>query len=279
MRIERGTHVLVTGAASGIGRATALALAGRGAGLFLTDIRPEGLRETVRRVTAQGGEVLSSRAFDVARYEEVTSFADEIHRAFGPVDILMNIAGVALYSLIENMRHEHWVKVIDVNLWGPIHTIECFVPEMIRAGRGHLVNVASISGLVGAPWHAAYAASKWGCVGLSEVLRYDLMQHRIGVTVVCPGAVDTPLQQTVQMLGVDPQGEAVRKLKEKFSRRAIPPERVARQILEAVEKERFLVITSLDVRLGYYLKWCFPPAYHRLMMYISRLLNDMGRVG
>jgi NAD(P)-dependent dehydrogenase (short-subunit alcohol dehydrogenase family) len=277
MKIERGTQVLVTGAASGIGRATALALAGRGARLFLTDIHAAGLQETVQRVPALGGQVLSARAFDIAGYGDVRAFADEIHREFGPVDILMNIAGIALWSLIERMRHEHWVKVIDVNLWGPIHTIECFVPEMIRARKGHVVNVASISGLVGAPWHAAYAASKWGCVGLSEVLRYDLMQHRIGVTVVCPGAVDTPLQQTVELLGVDPEGEAVGRLKQRFSRHAIPPERVARQILEAVEKERFLVITSLDVRLGYLLKRYLPPAFHRLMIYLSRQLNSTVR--
>ncbi len=276
MKIERGTKILVTGAASGIGRATALALARRGARLFLTDIQEAGLQETARRVPPLGGRVLSSRALDVACYEAVKAFADEIHRDFGPVDILMNVAGVALWSLIENMRHEHWVRVIDVNLRGPIHTIECFVPEMIRARRGHLVNVSSISGLVGAPWHAAYAASKWGCVGLSEVLRYDLMQHRIGVTVVCPGAVDTPLQETVQLLGIDPESEALRKLKKKFARRAIPPERVARQILEAVERERFLVITSLDVRLGYLLKHYLPPAYHGLMIYFSRVLNRTG---
>jgi len=277
MRIEKGVKVFITGAASGIGRAVSLSLAARGARLFLTDINQQGLEETAALASARGGEVLRSQVLDVSRYEEVKACAAEIHQGFGPVDILMNVAGIAVWSLVEDMTHEHWVKVINTNLWGPIHGIECFVPEMIRARQGHVVTVSSISGLVGAPWHAAYAASKWGCTGLSEVLRYDLAQHRIGVTVVCPGAVETPLKHTVQMLGVDPDSESVRKLKERFSKRAVSPERVAGQILEAVERDRFLVITSPDVQAVFLLKRFLPPVYHRLMMYFSRVLNSIHR--
>jgi len=278
MKIEKGVKVFVTGAASGIGRATALALAARGARLFLTDINLPGLEETARMASSRGGEVLRCRALDITFYQEVRAFADEVQRDFGPVEILLNVAGIALWSLVEHMSHEHWLKVINTNLWGPIHGIECFLPEMIRAKRGHLVTVSSISGLVGAPWHAAYAASKFGCVGLSEVLRYDLAQHHIGVTVVCPGAVDTPLKHTVELLGVDPDSEPIRALKQRFSRRAVSPERVADQIVEAVEAERFLVITSPDVKAVYALKRFLPPAYHRLMKYMSRLLNGVQRV-
>jgi NAD(P)-dependent dehydrogenase (short-subunit alcohol dehydrogenase family) len=193
------------------------------------------------------------------------------------MDLVMNVAGIALFALVQDMTHEHWVKVITTNLYGPIHVIECFLPPMIAARRGHLLNVASIAGLAGAPWHAAYSASKWGLVGLSEVLRYDLRQYGLGVTVVCPGAVETPLKHTVEILGVDQDDPRVLKMKERFSGRAVTPERVAQLMLAAVENNTFLVITSLDVKLAYFLKrWCFP-LYHYLMLNISRMMNTMHR--
>jgi short-subunit dehydrogenase len=98
------------------------------------------------------------------------------------------------------MRHSDWEKVINVNLWGVIHGIECFVPEMIRAGKGgHIVSVSSTAGLIGLPWHAVYAGTKHALVGISEVLRYDLKKHGIGVSVVCPEAVYTGLVQSAEI--------------------------------------------------------------------------------
>ena len=273
MRIEQGTRALVTGAASGIGRATAQALGKLGCRLFLTDINAPGLEETARGVSAGGGEVLLQRALDISDLASVRALADDVHRNGGPLDILVNVAGIALFALVEDMEHRHWEKVLGVNLWGPIHGIECFLPEMIRAKRGHVVTVSSVAGLTGAPWHAAYAASKWACVGLSEVLRYDLRQHHIAVTVVCPGAVETPLKDTVEILGVNMESEVVRALKRKFTQHAVTPERVAELIVRAIERDRFLVLTSFDVKIVYFLKrFCFP-LYHRVMMHISGLLN------
>jgi NAD(P)-dependent dehydrogenase (short-subunit alcohol dehydrogenase family) len=273
MKIQPGTKVLITGAASGIGRATALALGRRGAHLFLTDRNGPGLEETARLVSPPG-KVLKSKPFDISNYESVKAFADEIHAESGPLDIIINNAGIALYALVEDMTHEHWRKIINVNLWGPIHGIECFLPEMIKARRGHLVTVSSTSGLIGLPLHAAYAATKFGLVGISEVLRYDLMMHNIGVTVVCPGAVDTPLKNTVEILGVDPHDPEVKALKEKFSRRTVTPERVADLIVQAVGKNRFLVLTSFDIKLLYFFKRFFFPLYHFIMIRITKMLAD-----
>ena len=271
MKIQPVTKVLVTGAASGIGRATALAMGRRGASLFLTDRNGPGLEETARLVSLPG-KVLKSKPFDISSYESVKAFADEIHSESGPLDIIINNAGIALYALVEDMTHAHWQKIINVNLWGPIHGIECFLPEMIKAGKGHVVTVSSTSGLIGLPLHAAYAATKFGLVGISEVLRYDLMMHNIGVTVVCPGAVETPLKNTVEILGVDPNHPEVKALKEKFSRRTVTPERVADLIVRAVEKNKFLVITSFDIKLLYFFKrFCFP-VYHFIMIQLTKLL-------
>lgn len=275
MKIEKGLKICITGAASGIGRATALAMARRGTRLFLTDINEKGLVETCRLAALAGGSVGLHRAFDISKYDDVKAFAEAVHRNYGPLDVLINNAGIALFALVEDMTHAHWKKVIDVDLWGPIHGIECFLPEMIRARRGHVVTISSTAGLTGAPWHAAYATAKWGLVGLSEVLRYDLMQHGIGVTVVCPGAVDTPIKQSVEILAVNRESRNVKAVVERFERHAVSPERVAGLILGAIEKNRFMVITSFDIKALYFLKRHFFPAYHRIMIQISRLINNM----
>lgn len=274
MEIRNGTKVLITGAASGIGRATAEAAARLGAKLFLTDVNAKGLEETVGLVKPAGGELGLARAFDVGDYEACRAFAAEVHRDFGTMDVVMNVAGIAVWGQVEDLKHEHWERAIRVDLWGPIHMIECFLPEMIRAGRGgHLVNVASMAGLTGPPWHAPYSAAKWGLVGISEVLRYDFMRHRIGVTVVCPGAVETPLKHTVEIVGVNLESPSVQKIKKRFSEHAVSPEAVAEQIVTAVRKNTFLVITSFDIKALYFVKHKFFPLYHYLMIYVSRLLN------
>lgn len=275
MKIEKGAKVFITGAASGIGRSTALAMAAAGCKLFLTDVNAAGLAETAALAARQGGAVGASRALDLASFEQVKAFAEEIHREFGAMDVVMNIAGIAIWGQVEDLQHEHWVKTIQVDLMGPIHVIESFLPAMVRAKQGgHLVNVASAAGLSGAPWHGPYSAAKWGLVGLSEVLRYDLMQHGIGVTVVCPGAVDTPMQNSVLIVGVNQDTPFARGLKKRFSKHTVPPDRVAQQILAAIQKGRFLVFTSFDIRLLYFLKRkCFP-LYHYIMIRISRLLNQ-----
>src|SRR5690606_33694808 len=121
---------------------------------------------------------------------------------------------------------------IDVNLMGPIHVIETFVPEMIRGGGGgHLVNVSSAAGLLGLPWHAAYSASKFGLRGISEVLRFDLARHGIGVSLVCPGAVDTGLVQTIDVPGIDMSHEAVVEMKARFRNDAITSDQAAAAII------------------------------------------------
>jgi len=274
MKIEKGCKVFITGAASGIGRSTAVKTARMGAKLFLTDINASGLEETVETIRSDNGDVALYKVLDVSDYDAVKTFADEIHREHGSMDIVMNIAGVALFALIDDMTHDRWERVININLWGPIYCIECFIPEMIRAGKGgHIVNISSTAGLTGAPWHAAYSTTKWGLRGLSEVLRYDLMRHNIGVTVVCPGAVDTPIQQVTEIVNVDRESDYMKKMLQRFSNHAVTPERVADLIVDAVRKNKFLVITSFDIKLVYFLKRkCFP-LYHLVMKKISRMMN------
>lgn len=273
-----GKKCLITGAASGIGRALAQAAARRGAVLFLTDVNAAGLDTAVAEVRAAGGAVAWTAALDVADYAAVCRAADEIHAAHGSLDVLMNVAGIAVWGTVERLRHAQWRRAIEVNLMGPIHVMECFLPAMIASGRGgHLVNVSSAAGLFGLPWHAPYSASKFGLRGVSEVLRFDLERHGIGVTLVCPGGVDTGLVHTVEIEGVDPNDPRLSKLKRRFQQRAVTPQRAAAAILKGIERQRYLVFTSFDVRLGWWAQRCFPPAYEFVMRRLNDRLHTLAR--
>ncbi|MUM34240.1 SDR family oxidoreductase, partial [Mycolicibacterium sp. CBMA 361] len=187
-----GKRCFVTGAASGIGRATVLKLAQQGAVLYLTDRDAAGLEQTVADARALGGEVAEYRALDISDYDAVAAFAADIHTQHQAMDVVLNIAGISAWGTVSTLTHQHWRSMVDVNLMGPIHVIETFVPPMVAAGNGgRLANVSSAAGIVALPWHAAYSASKYGLRGVSEVLRFDLARHRIGVSVVVPGAVKT----------------------------------------------------------------------------------------
>jgi NAD(P)-dependent dehydrogenase (short-subunit alcohol dehydrogenase family) len=252
-RAVSGKRVLITGAASGIGRATAIAAADRGAGLLLTDINDAALQEVAAQIRASGATVHHAEALDVSDHAAVAGMADGIHAEGGSVDIVMNVAGIAVWGTVENLSHEQWRRVIDVNLMGPIHVVESFVPPMIAASRGgHIVNVSSAAGLFGLPWHGAYCAAKFGVRGLSEVLRFDLRRHDIGVHLVCPGAVDTGLVQTVEIAGVDQSSPRFERFAARFRRRAVTPERAAEKILQGIERNRYWVYTSRDIQLGHF---------------------------
>ncbi|MCW2513149.1 MAG: hypothetical protein JWR11_2191 [Mycobacterium sp.] len=273
-----GKRCFLTGAASGIGRSTALKLAADGAELFLTDRNAEGLAETVADARALGASVRAHRALDISNYDEVAAFAADIHSAHPAMDVVMNIAGVSAWGTVSHLTHEHWESMVSINLMGPIHVIETFVPPMVLAGNGgHLVNVSSAAGLVALPWHAAYSASKYGLRGLSEVLRFDLARHGIGVSVVVPGAVKTPLVQSVQIAGVDREHPQVRKWVDLFSGHAVSPEVVADKILRGVARNRYLIYTSSDIRALYAFKrfawWPYSVAMRQVNVVFTRALR------
>lgn len=273
-----GKKCLITGAASGIGRATALALAARGAELYLTDRDEIGLAQTVADAKALGAQVPAHRALDISNYDQVAAFAADIHAAHASMDVVMNIAGVSAWGTVDQLTHQHWRSMIDVNLMGPIHVIETFLPPMVQARRGgHLVNVSSAAGIVALPWHSAYSASKYGLRGLSEVLRFDLARHRIGVSVVVPGAVKTGLVQTVQIAGVDREDPNVQKWVDRFAGHAISAEKAADKILAGMARNRFLIYTSVDIRALYAFKrvawWPYSVAMRQVNVLFSRALR------
>ena len=269
-----GRRVFVTGAASGIGEAVARDLVSQGAQLFLTDINRErlgSLTEDMDRTGAGAGKVCLAEAVDVSDYAAVGALARKIHADFGSMDVVMNVAGIAAWGTVDRLEHRQWRAMVEVNLMGPIHVIEEFVPAMIAAGRGgHLVNVSSAAGLIGLPWHSAYSASKFGLRGVSEVLRFDLRRHGIGVSLVVPGGVETPLTDTLEIAGVNPENEQLKKLQRIFRRRAVSSESAAHHIIEAVKRDRYLVYTSPDIRLIHGIQKFFPPGYVVAMRIMNR---------
>lgn len=282
VRDLRAKSVFLTGAASGIGRATALAAAREGAVLFLTDVDEPGLWRVVEEVRAAGGEVAYAAPADLADHESVRAMAEEITARHGAMDVVMNVAGIASWGTIRAMPHRTWQRVVDVNLMGPIAVLEHLVPPMIEAGRGgHVVNVSSAAGIIGMPWHAAYSASKFGLRGVSEVLRFDLAPHRIGVSLVCPGGVDTGLTETVQIAGVDNTSARFRRLQAQFRKRAVTPEQAAEAILRGVRRNRYWVYTSPDIRVAHLAQRYLPPAYWLAMTVMNRVANralpEVGR--
>lgn len=192
-----GRRAVITGGASGIGLATAREFARRGAQLVIADVAQPALDNAVAALRAEG-HVAHGVICDVTRLADVERLADETERLLGPADIVFNNAGVALAGPVAEMSHDDWRWLIDVDLWGPIHGVEVFVPRLQRAGGGHLLFTASFAGLVANVGLGPYCVAKYGVVALAEVLSRELRTDGIGVSVLCPMLVGTNLEANSQ---------------------------------------------------------------------------------
>ena len=259
-----GKTVLVTGAGSGIGRASAIAFGSRGADLVICDVDEAGLGQTEGTLTTMGRSVLSRRV-DVANPEEMRAFAEEVHGQMRAVDILMNNAGVGLAASFLDTSLEDWDWLLRINLRGVIHGCHFFVPPMVSRGvGGHVVNVSSMAGYLPSEALSAYTTSKYGVLGLSESLRGELHRHRIGVTAACPGVINTAITTSSRMRGAaDAPGERER-MAQIFERRNYGPERVARNVLKAIQRNRAVAPISPEAWIVYYLKRIAPGAVRAL---------------
>ena len=263
-----GKTVLVTGAASGIGRESALAFARRGAHLFLGDVNQAGLDETATAIRALGRTV-QTRVVNVAERDQMRAWADEVHTSVDAVDILMNNAGVglgggALYTTLED-----WDWIVGINLFGVIHGCHFFVPRMVARGRGgHVVNVASAAAFVATATLAAYSTTKYAVLGLSEALREELAPYGIGVTALCPGMINTAITETTPLRGPDATPEMRRRIVDLYRRRNYGPERVAENVLRAVQRNRAVAPIAVEAWAMYYLK--------RLAPWVVAWLNRTG---
>ncbi|MEV0668980.1 SDR family NAD(P)-dependent oxidoreductase [Mycobacterium sp. NPDC050441] len=251
--------VVVTGAGSGIGREVALLCARRHARLALCDVDEAGLADTADAARAQNAEVLTSWV-DVSETESMTRFAYATVERFGRVDLLVNNAGVGLVGGFLDTNIKDWQWLIDVNLMGVVHGCEAFLPTMIDSGRGgHIVNLSSAAGLLANPQLTAYSATKFAVLGLSEALRMELRPHGIGVTAVCPGIINTAITQNSPIRGGGDVDERRRHLESAYRKRGYTPERVAKNILRAVGRNRAVAPVAAEAHLMYVLSRAVPP--------------------
>ena len=240
----RGKTSVVTGGASGIGRALALRFAREGANVVVADLDGAGMEAVAAEARGLGVKALTVPT-DVSELAQVQALAARAFETFGAVHVLCNNAGVAAWGGLESATHRDWQWVLGVNLWGVIHGVEAFVPRMIARGEpGHIINTASMAGLVASKGLGVYNTSKYAVVGLSETLAKDLKPYRIGVSVLCPMGVETRIRQSERNRPAALRNErAVGGDPVELIGRYLAPEAVADMVLAAIRGNELYVIT------------------------------------
>jgi short-subunit dehydrogenase len=266
----KGKTALVTGAASGIGLETAALMAERGADLVICDLDESGLAAASKRFEASGSQVFARRV-DVADAGEMEAFAAAVHERVEAVDVLMNNAGVAIGGPFLATTLEDWNWILGINTMGVVHGCHFFVPNMVRRDAGgHVINVSSAAGYSATSALAAYNATKFSVLGLTEALWEELRPHRIGVTAICPGIIDTPITRNARLVGEMDKPEMREQMVGGYQRRGYGPERVAVNILKAVQRDRLVAPISPEAWGLYYMKR-FAPA---LLRWVSKKMSE-----
>jgi NAD(P)-dependent dehydrogenase (short-subunit alcohol dehydrogenase family) len=262
MRELKGRVAVVSGAASGIGRAVSLELGKHGCDLAICDLDDTGLEQTANEVRALGRRVSRHRV-DVADRQQMQRFADQVVAEYGRVEILVNNAGVTVTADFEQHSLEDWEWILGVNLWGVIHGCKFFLPHLKQAGEAHIVNVSSVFGLIGVPGQSSYCATKFAVRGLSEALWAELKSHGIGVTCVHPAGVRTNIVRSARTADEADKAQAV----EFIDSNSITPERCAQRIVRAIRDNRMRLLDSPTAFVIDTIKRVTPVASQRVIEY------------
>jgi len=250
MRDLAKKRILITGGGHGLGRDLAQAFAKAGAEMIVTDRNLEGAEETAKRIQADGGGA-AAYALDVTDVDAIGRFRDRLHAERGPIDVLINNAGIAHGGTFLDVPVESHLATYRVNSLGLVAMAHAFLPDLIARPEGHFVIIASASGLIALPYASTYASSKWAALGFSESIREELrvLGHRhVRVTAVCPSYIDTGMCDGVKI--------------PRFTRMLSSPQ-VARMVLRAVERNRDLVLTPWLVYVTPFTKAMLPPPLFR----------------
>ena len=258
MKELKNKNCLITGAASGIGRSFALALAKEGMNLFITDINIEGLEKVKTEIEELGTKVYSDRC-DVSKFEDFKTIAEKFYSKLGDVDLLINNAGIAIAGGIENLEIDDWKRVLDVNLMSIIYSLKVFVPHMLEKGSGHMVNVSSGSGIFGSSEPLPYITSKFAVVGLSEALFSRLKNFGINVSVIVPTIISTDIWNTstikispklLKDFGQEKLDKVYDELREGLSKLGMSADRAVRKYIRGIKKNQLYIFdnkTLLDI--------------------------------
>ncbi len=255
---------VVTGAASGIGRALAEHLAGQGCRLVLADVNEEGLAELESALTARGTECLVA-SLDVSDGAAVAALADRVVQHFGTVNLLFNNAGVTLIDSVEHMSYQDAEWLMSINFWGVVYCTKAFLPAMKASGDAHIVNVSSLFGLCAAPLQSAYSASKFAVRGFTEALDMELEGTGVHVSCVHPGGIKTAITQNSRIGSYrgDMTKDEVNREFEKLAKTT--PASAAQQIMKGVMRRKRRILVGSDARIADWIVRLLPARYERLL--------------
>ncbi len=268
-------RVFVTGAASGLGRAVAERFGRAGARVCVADVDEPNGRAVVAALEASGVSAFFQKC-DVTRDEDFEAARDELERRWGGVDVVVNNAGVAQAGPIDTVPMEDWRWIVDINLLGVVRGCRTFTPVFKKQGSGHIVNVASMAGLLDVPFMSSYNATKAAVVSLSETLQNELEESGIRVSVVCPSFFKTNIASSMRT--AEP---GLRVVTEKLlARSKLTAADVANDVFEAVERNRFYVLSHKDGRAAWMMKRLLPRRlYASVMKKQSRAMRRAGGAG
>ena len=261
----------ITGAGSGMGRALALGLARRGAHVAISDIDAGGLDGTRQQVeaeyTRQGRpRRCTTHVLDVADREAVYRFADEVVAAHGGINLVFNNAGVSVTGDVQQLEYGdmHWL--MNINFWGVVHGSKAFLPHLLQADEGHIVNTASVFGLMSVPGQSLYNASKFAVKGFTDALYQELMDTHVRVSCVLPGGVKTNIVKTSRYVATDNEAMTREELAARFEEMAgRTPDEAAEEILRGVARDRPRILVGRDARLISAMVRLLPVRYMGLM--------------
>ncbi len=261
---------VVTGAASGIGRALAQQLAAAGSALALADVDEAGLQQTAQSL-AKNSALVTTHVVDVAKEESVKAFAADVHARHGRVTLLINNAGVALHGDFEEVSLDDFRWLMDINFWGTVYGVKYFLPLLKREPRAHIVNLSSVFGIIAPAGQAAYAASKFAVRGFTESLRHELEGSHVGVSCVHPGGIRTPIARRARLGAATPAARREESIA-RFERLArTPPEKAAAVILRGVERRELRILIGVDAYQIDFLQRLRPSTYWKTL---ARKLED-----
>lgn len=263
MKQITGSVAVVTGAGSGIGRTVSLELASRGANLALVDIDDAGLEAVQQEIEAIGRKA-STHHVDVSNQQQMEVLPEQVIAEHGAVHILVNNAGVAVNLPFEQQEMDDLEWITGINYWGVMYGCKYFLPYLQKAEEAHIVNMSSSAGLTGMKGQSSYASTKFAVRGLSECLYVELANSSVGITLVHPGAVATNILEAARM---DPTHKE--KMLKTFHL-AMPPEKAARLIVKAIEKNRFKLVFCVDSRILDFMKRILPTTTLKLMRVANR---------
>ncbi|MFV5491317.1 SDR family NAD(P)-dependent oxidoreductase [Acinetobacter sp. ASP199] len=264
----------ITGAGSGIGQQLAVLLAKQGCHLALSDVNEEGLAKTVELLKDSNVRVTIKKV-NVANLEEMRTWATEVEQDHGSVNMIFNNAGVALGSTVEGASYDELEWIVGVNFWGVVYGTKEFLPLIKKTGDGHIINISSLFGLTAQPTQSGYNATKFAVRGFTESLRQELDIENCGVSALCvhPGGIRTNIANAAKMndslkaLGMNPEKSA--RSFNKLLR--CPPEEAARQILDAVQKDKRRLLIGNDAKTIDLIQRILPTGYQKVTAFATKL--------